>query len=121
MPVVRKIEDVMLGIDPDNYEDSYYSVTEEKRYNDENKKHKLFIYPNPADYRFFVRIKDYSGKYDIHIKIFDLSGKLIMKQNKGCMDYFSVNSDNLKNGIYFIYITDYHSIKESGKLIVHHK
>ena len=67
------------------------------------------IYPNPASR--IIHIKFHS-ETDAELRIFDLSGKTVFKQpiNKG-NEMIQLNITELKNGVYFLQITN------SGRLI----
>ncbi|MFO8087496.1 MAG: T9SS type A sorting domain-containing protein [Bacteroidales bacterium] len=112
--IVRTI----LGIDADNYEDLYYDITEEASYDDETKD--VMVYPNPADDKISVRVNADPGEHDILVSIYNINGKLVYNKNYGADTYFTINTEELKNGLYFVKVTNHHSIDESTKIMIHH-
>lgn len=108
----------MLGIDADDYEDLYYDITEEASYDDETKD--VMVYPNPADNKISVRINTDPGEHDILVSMYNINGKLVYNKNYGADTYFTINTEALKNGLYFVKVTNHHTVDESTKIMIHH-
>lgn len=108
----------MIGIDADDYEELYYDITEEASDHDEKKD--VMVYPNPADNKVKVQINTDTGENDIRVTIYNINGKLVYSENHGADTYFSINTEGLKNGLYFVKVTNHHSIDESTKVMIHH-
>lgn len=64
------------------------------------------MYPNPANNSFFVKIY-YDGEGDYALSVRDLFGKEVINDKyKGSdLPEFEVNTNDLKNGIYFLVVS----------------
>ncbi len=85
----------------------------------ENQTHtedKVLIYPNPADN--IIRIKMISAQPRFVIEIWDVTGKLLLR-NDGKTNYTEINTSGLANGIYFISVTT-EKQKTIKKIIINH-
>ncbi|TVZ55429.1 putative secreted protein (Por secretion system target) [Lutibacter sp. Hel_I_33_5] len=60
----------------------------------------IFVYPNPINN--FLKI-DLQNLSQVDVKIFDLNGKLILKENEYSSNQ-SINTSKLSNGVYFVRI-----------------
>lgn len=71
------------------------------------KKEKIEIFPNPASNFLNIKFNEILDKNDIQIKIMDLTGKIVLKENiktKSSKEIVNISLDSLINGIYFISI-----------------
>ena len=108
----------MLGIDADDYDELYYDITEQASENDIKKD--VMVYPNPADSKVKVKINADPGEHDILVRIYDINGKMVYNKNHGADTYFTINTEALKDGLYFVKVTNHHAIDESTKIMIHH-
>ena len=108
-------DDIYNGDDNNNWKadmkaDFYYSSYTINSINKTTKK-ELIILPNPT--KDFIEIK---GDYDkLYISIFDITGKLIKQADIVTSNKIDIR--NLKNGIYFIQVTDNGTTSFTKKLI----
>ncbi len=109
----------MLGVDPDSYEEIYYDGEAEEGALAGTPVGKIKIYPNPASGQVNVRIFDDPEDHDVITRIYDLNGRMIQRHNHGNSTYFTINVDELSNGLYFLRVTNDANINETLKLIVH--
>lgn len=62
----------------------------------------IAIYPNPAKDEFFIYLKDYTIG-NLHLQIYDMSGKLILSENRSSQDSrIPVSTKNFENGVYVV-------------------
>lgn len=75
------------------------------------------IYPNPAKEEFFIYLKDNTiGK--IHVQIYDMSGKLMLSENRFSPDSrIQVSTKDFENGVYVVKLQGI-GIDISSKIIV---
>ena len=73
------------------------------------------IAPNPATSQFFVKMTN--GNFPAQIKIFDVSGKVLLEQNIDG-DSNSIQTSTLQNGMYIVTIKDQSGAVSSTKLAV---
>lgn len=80
----------------------------------------LGIYPNPANFQFFVQFS-LSKSEEIRLDLFDLSGKYIKNLNNSKLDKgvynLSFNKNDLPSGIYFLRFTSESSVI-SKKIVI---
>lgn len=77
----------------------------------------ITVYPNPARNEFFINFPDnVLGK--VNVEIYDMSGKLILSENKISPDMKkSISTDKLTNGTYLVKVKGI-GIDKTSKLIV---
>ncbi len=77
----------------------------------------IAIYPNPAKDEFFIYLKDHTiGK--VHVQIYDLSGKLVLSENRSSPDSrIQVSTKNFENGMYVVKLQGV-GIDSTSKIIV---
>ncbi|WP_185157120.1 M36 family metallopeptidase [Chryseobacterium schmidteae] len=62
----------------------------------------IAIYPNPAKDEFFIYLKDFTIG-NLHLQIYDMSGKLIVSENRFSPDArILVSTKDLENGVYVV-------------------
>lgn len=62
----------------------------------------IAIYPNPAKDEFFIYLKDFTIG-NLHLQIYDMSGKLIVSENRFSPDArIPVSTKDLENGVYVV-------------------
>nr|WP_210150638.1 T9SS-dependent M36 family metallopeptidase [Chryseobacterium scophthalmum] len=62
----------------------------------------ISIYPNPAKDEFFIYLKDFTIG-NLHLQIYDMSGKLIVSENRSSQDSrIPVSTKNFENGVYVV-------------------
>ena len=66
-------------------------------------KNSLVVFPNPSNAVFNIRRQSFE-KMDI--SVFDITGKLIFKENNIYSSYYSLNLSEVSKGIYFLKIVD---------------
>jgi hypothetical protein len=54
------------------------------------------------------------------VEIYDLTGRRVQYEKLGHGRDFNVNVEALKNGIYFVKVTNYHDITKKTKIMVQH-
>lgn len=75
------------------------------------------IYPNPAKEEFFIYLKDHTIG-NIHVQIYDMSGKLVLSENRSSPDSrIQVSTKDFENGVYVIKLQGI-EIDISSKIIV---
>ncbi len=63
------------------------------------------IYPNPIKGRFKIKLKNFSNTDEINIIILSISGQIVYEKSKPLVDNtITIDIQNLKNGIYFLYL-----------------
>lgn len=73
------------------------------------------ISPNPSTSEFYVKIQN--ANYPVEIKIFDVSGKILLQQNIDS-DSNPINTDGLQSGMYVVNIKDNAGNTANSKLAV---
>lgn len=77
----------------------------------------ISIYPNPAKDEFFIYLKDFTIG-NLHLQIYDMSGKLILSENRSSQDSrISVSAKDFENGVYIVKIQGI-GIDASSKIII---
>lgn len=109
----------MLGIDPDDYESVTYGV-EPEFVDKQDKETHIKVYPNPANNRIHIALKGKETKRSLFVEIYDLTGRSVQYEELGSGRDFNVNVEALKNGIYFVKVTDYKNLTEKTKIIIRH-
>lgn len=62
----------------------------------------IAIYPNPAKDEFFIYLKDFTIG-NLHLQIYDMSGKLIVSENRSSQDSrIPVSTKDFENGVYVV-------------------
>ncbi|WP_411810756.1 T9SS-dependent M36 family metallopeptidase [Chryseobacterium scophthalmum] len=62
----------------------------------------ISIYPNPAKDEFFIYLKDFTIG-NLHLQIYDMSGKLIVSENRSSQDSrIPVSTKDFENGVYVV-------------------
>ncbi|WP_426473599.1 T9SS-dependent M36 family metallopeptidase [Chryseobacterium balustinum] len=65
-------------------------------------KNLIAIYPNPAKDEFFIYLKDFTIG-NLHLQIYDMSGKLIVSENRSSQDSrIPVSTKDFENGVYVV-------------------
>lgn len=64
---------------------------------------KFIVFPNPTYDEFFVGNIDKSSK-DVHIKIFDISGKLVFSDSRESASRKAVSTQGFAKGVYMVHI-----------------
>ncbi|MCF6213662.1 MAG: T9SS type A sorting domain-containing protein [Flavobacteriaceae bacterium] len=75
------------------------------------------IYPNPIKDIAHISIKNYTGQFPIHFKIFDITGKNLLQKNDINTPTFIIEPHTIKSGLYLFSITSSEGIFR-GKLII---
>lgn len=77
----------------------------------------IAIYPNPAKDEFFIYLKDFSIG-NLHLQIYDMSGKLILSENRSSQDSrIPVSTKNFENGVYVVKLQGI-GVEMSSRIIV---
>jgi len=79
----------------------------------------LSIYPNP--YSAYANVNFYNPSGEIlsyNFKIFDITGRLIKNYSGFTSDGFTINSENMENGIYIYQLFINNNLHKSGKIMV---
>ncbi|MFY1045564.1 T9SS-dependent M36 family metallopeptidase [Chryseobacterium sp. GP-SGM7] len=77
----------------------------------------LSIYPNPAKDEFFIYLKDFTIG-SLHLQIYDMSGKLVLSENRSSQDSrIPVSTKNIESGVYIVKLQGI-GIDFSKKIIV---
>ncbi|MCD0456531.1 T9SS-dependent M36 family metallopeptidase [Chryseobacterium sp. LC2016-27] len=77
----------------------------------------IAIYPNPAKDEFFIYLKDFTIG-DLHLQIYDMSGKLIVSENRSSQDSrIPVSTKDLENGVYVVKLQGM-GIDTASKIII---
>jgi hypothetical protein len=74
------------------------------------------MYPNPAGSEVFIR--NTSGNALSKIRLYDLSGKLLLAQNLGNIETNTVNTASLASGMYVAIIEDVSGARFTTKLTI---
>lgn len=75
------------------------------------------IAPNPSNAAFYVKMQH--PNYPVEIKIFDISGKILLQQNSNS-DANPIHTDALQSGMYVVNIKDNSGNAANSKLAVAH-
>jgi hypothetical protein len=57
------------------------------------------VYPNPSTQNIFI-----DGKAGFIYKLFDMNGRVVLQSLKVTTDHEQIDTDELKQGVYFLYI-----------------
>ncbi|REC41558.1 metalloprotease [Chryseobacterium sp. 5_R23647] len=77
----------------------------------------ISIYPNPAKDEFFIYLKDFTIG-NLHLQIYDMSGKLIVSENRSSQDSrIPVSTKDFENGVYVVKLQGM-GVDISSKIIV---
>ncbi|WP_265427462.1 T9SS-dependent M36 family metallopeptidase [Chryseobacterium sp. YIM B08800] len=77
----------------------------------------ISIYPNPAKDEFFIYLKDFTIG-NLHLQIYDMSGKLIVSENRSSQDSrIPVSTKDFENGVYVVKIQGI-GVDMSSRIIV---
>ncbi|MBD3905317.1 T9SS-dependent M36 family metallopeptidase [Chryseobacterium sp. Ch-15] len=77
----------------------------------------IAIYPNPAKDQFFIYLKDFTIG-SLHLQIYDMSGKLILSDNRFSPDArIPVSTKNFENGVYVVKLQGI-GIDTTSKIII---
>lgn len=80
-------------------------------------KNLISIYPNPAKDEFFIYLKDFTIG-NLHLQIYDMSGKLVLSENRSSQDSrIPVSTKDFENGVYVVKLQGI-GIDSSTKIIV---
>ena len=85
----------------------------------EKNKIELSIYPNP--YASYATVGFYNPSYEMlnyNFQIFDVTGRSIKSYSGSSSDGFTINSENMENGIYFYQLYINNKLMKSGKIMV---
>lgn len=84
--------------------------------NGQTKNADVVIYPNPFKYKATVQSKE--KLYNATIRIYNAFGLEVKQRNGISGNTFSIYSDNLKSGMYFILLSDEHEIIAKKKIMI---
>lgn len=77
----------------------------------------ISIYPNPAKDEFFIYLKDFTIG-NLHLQIYDMSGKLILSDNRFSQDSrIPVSTKDFENGVYVVKLQGI-GIDTTSKIII---
>jgi hypothetical protein len=77
----------------------------------------ISIYPIPAKDEFFIYLKDFAIG-NLHLQIYDMSGKLVLSENRSSQDSrIPVSTKDFENGTYVVKLQGI-GINSSTKIIV---
>lgn len=77
----------------------------------------IAIYPNPAKDEFFIYLKDFTIG-NLHLQIYDMSGKLIVSENRFSPDArIPVSTKDFENGVYVVKLQGI-GIDTTSKIII---
>ncbi len=77
----------------------------------DDKPSSLFIYPNPCSGYLTIKASGSDIFNNLEIQLFDLYGREVLTQIIQSQDYFKINTENLKEGIYFLKIATPSSVQ----------
>lgn len=71
----------------------------------QNTKNAFVIYPNPAKTEVFIQNPDKNSSI-VSVEVFDINGKSLITKKNLNQQLFSLNTESLSNGLYFMKITN---------------
>ncbi|NNE31380.1 MAG: T9SS type A sorting domain-containing protein [Winogradskyella sp.] len=78
---------------------------------------RLSVYPNPAKHEINIDFSQYRGAIS-RISIYDISGKLLFSIDRNQKEIQSINSSNLAQGMYLLYLANNEGKSITHKLII---